>query len=88
MVMVKSDVVNKLKTSIVDIEFVKKDGSTRFMTCTLYEESLPAQKDVEEVSSAKTHNQDVLAVFDTINQGWRSFRWDSLRRVNGVDFVQ
>jgi hypothetical protein len=88
MVMVKSDVVNKLKTSIVDIEFVKKDGSTRFMTCTLYEESLPAQKDVEEVSSAKTHNQDVLAVFDTINQGWRSFRWDSLKKVNGVDFVQ
>ena len=57
------------------------------MTCTLREESLPAQKDVEEVISAKTPNQDVLAVFDTINQGWRSFRWDSLKRVNGVDFV-
>jgi hypothetical protein len=87
MVMVKSDVVNELKTSIVDIEFVKKDGSTRFMTCTLREESLPAQKDVEEVISAKTPNTDVLAVFDTINQGWRSFRWDSLKKVNGVDFV-
>ena len=86
--MVKSDVVNELKTAIVDIEFVKKDGSTRFMTCTLREESLPAQKDIEQAINEKAPNNDVLAVFDTHAQGWRSFRWDSLKKVNGVDFVQ
>lgn len=85
--MVKSEVVGSLKTSIVDIEFIKKDGSTRLMTCTLKEESLPAQKDIEQVISQKKPNDDVLAVFDTIEQGWRSFRWDSLKRVNGSDYI-
>ena len=86
--MVKSEVVEALKASVVDIEFLKKDGSTRFMTCTLKEESLPAQKDVEEVISQKKPNDSVIAVFDTIEQGWRSFRWDSLKRVNGSDYIQ
>lgn len=85
--MEKSSVVEALKTSIVDIEFVKKDGTTRLMTCTLRADSLPAQVDVEQVISEKAPNTEVLAVFDTINQGWRSFRWDSLKTVNGVQFV-
>jgi hypothetical protein len=88
MVMVRSEVIEAIKTSIVDIEFIKKDGAVRLMTCTLREESLPAQKDMVQVISEKAPNEEVLAVFDTHAQGWRSFRWDSLKRVNGVDFVQ
>ena len=42
--MVRSEVIEAIKTSIVDIEFIKKDGAVRLMTCTLREESLPAQK--------------------------------------------
>jgi hypothetical protein len=44
--MVRSEVIEAIKTSIVDIEFIKKDGAVRLMTCTLREESLPAQKDM------------------------------------------
>lgn len=84
----RSKAIETIRTSIVDIEFVKKDGTIRFMTCTLREESLPAQKDLEQVVSEKRPNDEVFAVFDTINQGWRSFRWDSLLTVNGVKFVQ
>jgi hypothetical protein len=84
--MEKSDVINLLKNESVDLEFVKKDGTLRVMTCTLKEDKLPNQLDVEEVVQKKAPNPDVLAVFDLINQGWRSFRWDGLKKVNGETF--
>ena len=88
----KSDIIEALKTSIVDVEFVKKDGTVRLMTCTLQEASLPKQepKSIDESlremtdKNEKPKNEESIAVFDTINQGWRSFRWDSLISVNGV----
>lgn len=85
--MERSDVLALLKSEIVDIEFVKKDGTIRLMTCTLREESLPKQVDIEELINTRKGNPDVLAVFDVINQGWRSFRWGSLKKVNGEEFV-
>lgn len=84
----RSDVINLLKTETVDIEFIKKDGTLRFMTCTLREDKLPAQVDLEEAVQSKKVNDNVLAVFDLIEQGWRSFRWDSLRTVNGVTYFE
>ena len=85
--MEKSKVVDMLKNETVDLEFVKKDGTLRVMTCTLQEDKLPAQVDLEEHVQKKAPNPDILAVFDVINQGWRSFRWNSLKKVNGEAFV-
>jgi hypothetical protein len=82
----KSKVLELLHTETVDLEFIKKDGSLRVMTATLKADKLPAQVDLEEAVQKKADNPDVLAVFDLINQGWRSFRWDSLISVNGVIF--
>jgi hypothetical protein len=81
--MEKSKVLELMHTEIVDIEFTKKDGTVRHMTCTLKLDSLPTQVDLEEHVQKKTPNASTLAVFDTINQGWRSFTWSSLIRVNG-----
>lgn len=85
--MERSKVIDLLRREVVDIEFVKKDGTLRAMTCTLKEDSLPKQIDAEELINTRKGNPDVLAVFDVINQGWRSFRWDSLKKVNGETFV-
>lgn len=84
--MEKSEVLELLHNETVDLEFIKKDGSVRIMTATLRADKLPAQVDLEEAVQKKTPNPDVMAVFDLINQGWRSFRWDSLKTVNGVAF--
>lgn len=84
--MVKSEVLELLHNESVDLEFIKKDGSLRIMTATLRVDKLPTQVDLEEAVQTKTPNPDVLAVFDLHNQGWRSFRWDSLQKVNGVSF--
>jgi len=48
------------------------------MVCTLKPDLLPAQTDLEEAVQKKTPNPDVLAVWDLENQGWRSFRYDSV----------
>jgi hypothetical protein len=67
-----------LRNGVVEVLFLKKDGTERRLICTLKADLLPAQTDLEEAVQKKTPNPDVLAVWDTENQGWRSFRWDSI----------
>lgn len=86
MVMEKSEVMNLLHEGEVLVHFEKADGTMRNMLATLKEELLPEQIDIEEEIQKKKPNPDVLAVWDTENQGWRSFRWDRLVKVNGEVF--
>ena len=65
-----------LENGIVEITFTKKDGTERVMNCTLLEDYLP-----ETVGSGRTTNSDAVAVFDVDADGWRSFRWDSIKAV-------
>lgn len=67
-----------LQTGAAEVTFVKKDGTTRKLLCTLMPSELPAQTDLEEAVQKKTPNPDVLAVWDLENKGWRSFRYDSI----------
>lgn len=63
----------------VTIDFVKKDGSLRKMICTLSKNKIPVEKMPKGAGKAK--NDDVLIVFDVENDGWRSFRWDSIKKI-------
>ena len=67
-----------LFNKIVEVKFLKKDGTERKMVCTLKPDLLPVQTDLEEAVQKKTPNPDVLAVWDLENNGWRSFRYDSI----------
>lgn len=69
---------NALHEGIVEVVFIKKDGTERKMKCTLKADLLPAQTDLEEAVQKKTPNPAVLAVWDLENEGWRSFRYDSV----------
>lgn len=83
----KSNVIEKIKSGITDIVFEKKDGTLREMKCTLKENFLPEQVDLEEAIQKKAPNPDVLSVWDVGVEGWRSFRWDKLQTVNGEAFT-
>jgi len=65
------------------ITFIKKDGSERAMRCTLVEGNIPAdKKSTSEVSTAgRKTNGSAMAVFDTEKSEWRSFRWESVTKV-------
>ena len=66
----KESIAEQLRQGIMDIQFVKKDGSLREMRCTLNEKYLPV---TTKTDSTKKENPDVLAVWDIDSNGWRSF---------------
>lgn len=80
----KSKVIELLHKEWVNIEFTKVDGTLRQMLATLSEDQLPPQK---ETTSTRKPNDSVMSVWDINENGWRSFRWESLQTVNGVTFI-
>jgi len=68
--------VSQLKKGKGRITFMKMDGTERVMECTLQQDLLPDQMDVEEYISERRANDEVLAVWDLEKDAWRSFRLD------------
>lgn len=72
-------IVSHLKMGPVIVTFVKKDGTEREMNCTLKEElMLPYEKKTDRV---KAESKETLAVYDLDKESWRSFRLDSITKV-------
>ena len=67
-----------LRENNVKLYFTKKDGTVRTMFCTLKPDALPVSESVSDDKKERVINVNVLAVWDTENQGWRSFRYDSV----------
>lgn len=68
------------RDGVVIVEFVKKDGTLRKIVGTLQEQKIPSEKAPKNVGREK--NDDVLAIFDLEKSEWRSFRYDSVRKIN------
>ena len=79
--MTKEEIRTLAQNGIIEVTFNKKDGTQRIMRGTLQEKGLP----VKESESTKKDNPDVLAVFDIVSAGWRSFRLDSVLHVEKVN---
>jgi len=73
----------RLREGVVTITFTKKNGDERVMKCTLNGEQLPQiQKEATEVSEVRQTSNTSLAVFDVEAQGWRAFKWESVKQVS------
>jgi hypothetical protein len=68
-----------LRDEKVTIVFTKKDGTERKMVCTLAESKIPSEKSPK--NTGKTGSDDAIAVFDLDKTEWRSFRWDSVKKI-------
>lgn len=66
-------------TEPVKIEFLKKDGTTREMTCTRNMALVPAEFHPKE---STTTEGAAIRVFDLDKQEWRSFLAENLKRIN------
>ena len=66
-----------LREGVVEVTFVKKDGTERKMRCTL-KEGL-TQDYEKKTDKVKEVNKDVCPVYDLEKSQWRSFRYDSIR---------
>ena len=71
-----------LRDEKVTITFTKKDETERVMVCTLKESKIPSEKSPK--NTGKSQSDDALAVFDLEKQDWRSFRFDSVKKIEFV----
>lgn len=67
-----------LTEGIVKVTFTKKDGTERLMSCTLHPNEVEY---VKTPTREREPNMDVLPVFDTDKREWRSFRIDSVKKI-------
>ena len=76
---------SNLKSGLVTVTFIKKDGTERVMKCTT-DPTLIMFKDPSIVESkgpsTRKVNEDVMPVYDLESSAWKSFRWDSIKQVS------
>ena len=69
----KSWLDDLLRSGIVDLTFVKKDGTIRKMRATLKEDMIAPTKGI-----GKVENNETIAVTDVNINEWRSIRYNSI----------
>lgn len=89
----KLELLDLLHNNVANITFTKVNGDVRTIKGTLLDQYLP-QKEVSpigievetlvEAQTRKATNENVVVVWDIENDGYRSFRIDSVTLVNVV----
>ena len=74
--MTRDEITDKLRQGVYSVTFKKIDGTERTMPCTLREDMLPPAKKDEPLTQKRVRqiNEDVLVVYCTDKQAFRSFR--------------
>lgn len=67
---------NLLSNQVMRVRFTKRDGTERTMLCTRSMELIPEENHPKGTNIKE--NPDVLRVWSTDSEGWRSFRYDSI----------
>lgn len=83
-------VLNDLRSNVIEVHFVKTNGESRVMRCTLMPRMLPEsyrQSNEEQTEEKAFHqsNPNVIACWDVQAGGWRSFRIDSVNYMQVID---
>ncbi len=65
-----------LKKGVMEVTFVRKDGSERVMKCTQLWDFIP--EDMKPVNGDMVYDENQVRVFDLEKQQWRSFLKDSV----------
>jgi hypothetical protein len=68
------ELIELLRENIVNLKFKKINGDERVMNCTLSSEYIPEAK----TESKKKPNSDIVSIWSVDDNGWRSFRKDSV----------
>lgn len=83
----REELVKLLSECLVEVTFLKLDGDERTMTCTLLQEHLPEANRDDKLSQTKIRNleEKVIVVWDVNAKGWRSFRYDRVKKVAEIE---
>jgi deoxyhypusine synthase len=85
----KTQLKEIIQNNVVTVFFTKVDGTEREMKCTLMAEYLPDQyqnnnTQLLQESLGRLENVNTLSVWDLDANSWRSFRCDSVTRIEKV----
>ncbi len=72
----KLDMIRELENRVCEVTFTKVSGEQRVMKCTLQREMIPTP--TTPSTPGRTIPDGVVAAYDVENEGWRSFRVDSV----------
>lgn len=85
----RDNLLNDLRLHTCEVRFTKVNGEKRSMHCTLQPNLLPPMTEEKVAQLADEHDKHrdsgVLAVWDLQNNGWRSFRIDSVEYAQIID---
>jgi len=83
----REQLLEVLKSNTCVVTFTKVNGEVRNMPCTLRQDIVPPRVLSEDkiAAPARKLNTDVLSVWCTDKNEWRSFRLDSITNVEVVD---
>jgi hypothetical protein len=83
----KLQIMSGLQSGVIEVKFVKKDGTDRTMLCTLNDKYLPQSEEIDEETAKRNKSEEYVAVWDLDKEGWRSFRFNSVTGYTiGVDY--
>ena len=72
----KPDIQKRLNENVCNVTFTKVSGEIRSMRCTTQPDLVGSVS--KKTERQKTENDYVVSVWDLENNGWRSFRLDSI----------
>lgn len=76
----RDEMVTLLRENTCRVQFVKVNGETRDMRCTLQYKLIPDEMRPKGTEIEKTTEaSDVIRVFDVNANGWRSFKVDNVK---------
>lgn len=84
----RDTVLTDLRNNVVEVHFIKENGEQRVMKCTLKKNMLPARYAMEDEGEERAFhgkNPQVIAAWSINDNGWRSFRIESVYYVQAVD---
>lgn len=79
----KSLILEKLREQEVTVVFTKKNGEERTMKCTLNWNHIPPT-DIPKGTGRVNTDENLQHVYDVESEGWRSFKWDSVKSFSWV----
>jgi len=74
---VQDELIKLLQEDIYTVTFLKLDGDERVMTCTKSFDIIPEE---HKPKTEKQPKQGTVTVWDVNAKGWRSFRYDRVKK--------
>ena len=78
MIFSRQALLDSLKSNIMVVTFRKVNGDIRDLTCTLQPEYWPVATKSTATTRSRVANDEVICVWDLVDEAWKSFRVDSV----------